>query len=79
MDFVLASAKNRMVKIVIMAEIRIHPKIFEAYPSFRRGIVLARHLDNQGPSAELEDMLGQAVEQAARQPIDLKTDPLAAT
>ncbi len=78
MDFVLASAKIRMVKTIIMAEIRIQPEIFETYPTFRRGIVIARHLDNQGQSSELEDQLGRAIEQAARQPIDLKTDPLAA-
>lgn len=62
-----------------MTEIRIHPKIFEDYPTFRRGIVIAGNIVNQGHSPELEDRLGKAIEQAARKPIDLKTDPPAAT
>ena len=60
-----------------MTEIRIHPKIFEDYPAFRRGIVIAKNLDNHGHSQELEEMLNRAVSQAAQAPIDLKTDPLA--
>jgi lysyl-tRNA synthetase class 2 len=58
-----------------MTEIRIHAKIFEENPTFRRGIVIARNMDNQGHSRELEDMLGNAIAQAAQQPIDLKADP----
>lgn len=58
-----------------MPEIRIDEKIFEQYPTFRRGIVVARNIDNQGPSKELENMLNDAVAQAARQSIDLKADP----
>ena len=58
-----------------MTEIRIDTKIFEAHPSFRRGIVIARNLDNRGHSTELEERLGKAIAQAAEQPIDLKTDP----
>jgi lysyl-tRNA synthetase class 2 len=60
-----------------MSEIRIHTRIFEEYPTFRRGIVIAKNLDNQDHSKELEDMLNQAISQAAQSPIDLKTDPLA--
>jgi DNA/RNA-binding domain of Phe-tRNA-synthetase-like protein len=60
-----------------MTKIRIHPKIFEDYPAFRRGIVIAKNLDNQDHSQELEEMLNRAVSQAAQAPIDLKTDPLA--
>lgn len=59
-----------------MPEIRIQPKIFEKYPSFRRGIVIAKNLDNQDHSQQLEDMLNRAISQAAQAPIDLKTDPL---
>jgi DNA/RNA-binding domain of Phe-tRNA-synthetase-like protein len=55
-----------------MPEIRIHPKIFEEHPSFRRGIVIARNMDNQGHSSELEDILNRTIAQAARQPILLK-------
>jgi lysyl-tRNA synthetase class 2 len=58
-----------------MAEIRIHAKIFEENPTFRRGIVIARNMDNQGHSRELEDMLGNTIAQAAQQPVDLKADP----
>jgi len=60
-----------------MPEIRIAEKIFEQYPTFRRGIVIARNIDNQGHSGELEDILKDAVAAAARQPVDLKTDPRA--
>jgi DNA/RNA-binding domain of Phe-tRNA-synthetase-like protein len=58
-----------------MPEIRINVKIFEQYPTFRRGIVVARNIDNQGHSRELEDILKDAVSTAVRQPVDLKTDP----
>ena len=60
-----------------MTEIRIHPNIFADFSSFRRGIVIAKNLDNQGHAAELEDRLALAIDQAAQQPIDLKTNPLA--
>ena len=60
-----------------MPEIRIHTKIFEDYPAFRRGIVIAQDLNNQGHSRELEDTLERVVKQAAQTPIDLKTDPRA--
>ena len=58
-----------------MPEIRIHKKIFEEYPTFRRGIVIARNIDNQGHDKELEDILDRTIAQAAQQPIDIKTDP----
>jgi DNA/RNA-binding domain of Phe-tRNA-synthetase-like protein len=60
-----------------MVEVRIHESVFARYPSFRRGIVIAKQIDNQGRSAELESMLQQAVEEAAENPIDLKSDPRA--
>jgi DNA/RNA-binding domain of Phe-tRNA-synthetase-like protein len=59
----------------IRPEIRIDEKIFEQYPTFRRGIVVARNIDNQEYSRELENILKDAVSAAARQPINLKTDP----
>jgi hypothetical protein len=37
-----------------MPEIRIQPRIFEQYPAFRRGIVIAKNLDNQNHSRELK-------------------------
>ena len=57
-----------------MPEIRIHPKIFEEHHSFRRGIVIAKNMDNQGHASELEDILNRTIARAARQPIDLKAD-----
>ncbi len=60
-----------------MVEVRIHESVFDHYPSFRRGIVIAKHIDNQGHSAELESMLRHAVTEAAETPIDLKSDPRA--
>jgi lysyl-tRNA synthetase class 2 len=58
-----------------MPEIRIHLKIFEEHPTFRRGIVIARNMDNQGHASELEDILNRTIARAAQQPIDLKADP----
>ena len=57
-----------------MTEIRIHKNLFQEYPTFRRGIVVAKNVHNHGHSQELEAVLNQAIAQAAQQPIDLKTD-----
>ena len=38
-----------------MTEIWIHAKIFEENPTFRRGLVVARNIQNRGNSRELED------------------------
>jgi DNA/RNA-binding domain of Phe-tRNA-synthetase-like protein len=58
-----------------MVEVRIEPKIFEKFPDFRRGIVIATNIQNQGRSEELEAMLNDAVAAASRNPVDLKADP----
>ena len=58
-----------------MTEIRIHEKIFEEDPTFRRGIVVAKNIENHGHSPELEAELNQAIAQAAQGPVDVKTDP----
>jgi len=58
-----------------MPEIRIHTRIFEEYPTFRRGIVIAANMDNRGHSGELEALLERAIARAAQQPIDIKEDP----
>ncbi|MGM0664150.1 MAG: B3/B4 domain-containing protein [Thermodesulfobacteriota bacterium] len=58
-----------------MPETRVHEEVFERFPGFRRGIVVAAGLDNQGPSPELECMLQEALDRAAEYPVDLKTDP----
>jgi DNA/RNA-binding domain of Phe-tRNA-synthetase-like protein len=57
-----------------MVEIRVDQKIFERYPAFRRGIVVASNIENQGHSAELEAMLNEVVHGAREDPIDLKAD-----
>lgn len=58
-----------------MTEVRIHQNILEEYPTFRRGIVVAKGIQNHGHSEKLEAMLNQAIAQAAQEPVDLKTDP----
>ena len=58
-----------------MLEIRVEERIFEKYPSFRRGIVIARSIQNAGQSEALKDLLNEAVTEAGRNPIDLKADP----
>ncbi len=58
-----------------MPEIRVHEKIFEAYPTFRRGRVVAKQMQNSGHSEELEAMLRQVIAEAAERPLDLKADP----
>jgi DNA/RNA-binding domain of Phe-tRNA-synthetase-like protein len=58
-----------------MVHVRVHPDIFRLFPSFRRGLVLARSMDNHGISETLEGRLRQVVEERAKDPVDLKTDP----
>lgn len=58
-----------------MAEIRIQEDIFGEYPTFRRGIVVAKNIDNRGPSEILEAKLEEAIAKACKQPIDIKSDP----
>ena len=58
-----------------MAETRIDKQVFNKFPGFRRGIVVARKMNNRGPSKELETLLNEALASAAAGPIDLKTDP----
>jgi len=56
-------------------EVRVEEKIFLEFPLFRRGIVVASGIQNQGASRELEALLNEAVESAGRRPIDVKADP----
>jgi len=58
-----------------MYEIRIQEKVLKDHPTFRRGIVVASKIQNNGHSKELESMLNKAVVEAGKQPIDIKTDP----
>ena len=61
-----------------MPETRADSQIFEKFPSFRRGIVVARNMNNRGPSIQLESLLNEALANAASDPIDLTTDLRAA-
>jgi len=56
-------------------EVRVEERIFQEFPLFRRGIVVAWEIQNQGVSEELETLLKEAVESAGRQPVDVKADP----
>jgi DNA/RNA-binding domain of Phe-tRNA-synthetase-like protein len=58
-----------------MSETRVGEQIFERFPGFRRGIVVARKMNNRGSSQELEDLLHEALVSAAAAPIDLTADP----
>jgi DNA/RNA-binding domain of Phe-tRNA-synthetase-like protein len=58
-----------------MSETRVGEQIFERFPSFRRGIVVARKMNNRGSSKELETLLHEALVGAAAAPIDLTADP----
>jgi DNA/RNA-binding domain of Phe-tRNA-synthetase-like protein len=58
-----------------MPETRVGEQIFKKFPSFRRGIVVARKMDNRGSSKELGDLLNEALAGAAAAPIDLTADP----
>lgn len=58
-----------------MTEIRIHEDIFTEYPTFRRGIVVAKNIHNKGPSGDLKKRLEEAIAGACKHPIDLKSDP----
>jgi len=58
-----------------MPETSVDSRIFEKFPSFCRGIVIARKMNNRGPSTQLESLLIEALANAAADPIDLTTDP----
>jgi DNA/RNA-binding domain of Phe-tRNA-synthetase-like protein len=57
-----------------MPETRVSEQIFEKFPSFRRGIVVARKMNNRGLSEELEALLQEALAGAAAAPVDLTAD-----
>ena len=58
-----------------MVEIRIQEDIFREYPTFRRGIVVARNAHNKGSSRTLEAKLQEAIADTAKHPIDIKANP----
>ena len=61
-----------------MPETRVDKQVFEKFQSFRRGIVVARKMDNRGADTKLESLLNDALVNAAGNPLDLATDPRAA-
>ena len=61
-----------------MPETRVDSQCFKKFPSFRRGIVVARNMNNRGAFTQLESLLSEAIANAATDPIDLTTDPRAA-
>jgi DNA/RNA-binding domain of Phe-tRNA-synthetase-like protein len=62
-------------EVILMHETRVHQKVFEKFPNFRRGIVVARNMNNQGISQKLEALLREVVADASSRPVDLMTDP----
>ena len=58
-----------------MVEIQIQEDIFREYPTFRRGIVVAKNVNNKGHSRALEARLAESIAGAAENPRDLKSDP----
>lgn len=58
-----------------MPETRVDNQIFEKFASFRRGIVVARNMNNRGSFTQLESLLNEALADAAADPVDLTTDP----
>ena len=61
-----------------MPETRVHEAIFNKFPTFRRGIVVARQMNNKGSDTRLASLLNAAVADASLNPIDLVSDPKAA-
>lgn len=57
-----------------MKSAEVQQKVFKENPTFRRGIVVAWNMDNHGLVPELEELLKEAVQKAAENPLDLKED-----
>jgi DNA/RNA-binding domain of Phe-tRNA-synthetase-like protein len=53
---------------------KVHPAIFQKQPTFKRGVVVAMNMNNQEISPELQELLSQAIKDAAIHPIDLAQD-----
>ena len=58
-----------------MTEVRVDEGVFRRFPTFRRGIVVAKGLKNHGTSVDLEHLLQEALDTAAGNPVDLEGDP----
>lgn len=57
-----------------MGSIVISDEIFEKYPTFRRGIVIARKMNNKTEDGELYNMLKDALDFRFENPVDLEND-----
>ncbi len=57
-----------------MGSIIISEKIFEKYPSFRRGIVIARKMKNRVEDSELYNLLQNTLIRRFENPVDLEND-----
>ena len=57
-----------------MGSIVVADEIFEKYPSFRRGIVIARSMKNRTEDAELFEMLKKTLSDRFDKPVDLESD-----
>ena len=57
-----------------MGSIVVADEIFEKYPSFRRGIVIARNMENKTDDSELNEMLKMTLADRFDNPVDLEND-----
>ena len=57
-----------------MGSIIIADEIFEKFPSFRRGIVIARNMKNKAEDNELYEMLKKTLSDRFENPVDLESD-----
>ena len=57
-----------------MGSIIIADEIFEKFPSFRRGIVIARNMKNKTEDNELYEMLKKTLSDRFENPVDLESD-----
>ncbi len=57
-----------------MGRILIEDGIFEKYPSFRRGIVIARNMKNRADDTGLYEMLKDTLSERFDNPVDLEND-----
>ncbi|NKB77942.1 MAG: hypothetical protein GKR96_13140 [Gammaproteobacteria bacterium] len=57
-----------------MYKINIHMTIFETWPTFCRGVIIAHNIDNRHVAPELMAELQAVCEQASEESIDLKMD-----
>lgn len=56
-------------------QVEVGSEVFEAFPDYRRGIVLATGIDNEGTAKELEEKLDRSMLEARASPVDLDEAP----